>query len=70
MYSKAIRTNLQCVYSQVKYAITGLARFQFPHEATKPAIKAKHHSAHLKALEQTGATYNFDGSQTVSYCRD
>jgi hypothetical protein len=30
-------------------------------------MKARHASEHLKAREQAGATYNFDGSQTVSY---
>ena len=52
MYTKAIRKNVLCFYGQVKYALTGYMRFQFPHESTKPSVVTKFPgSAHLNALE-------------------
>ena len=63
MYTRAIRNDLLCAYSQAKSLCARFLRFQYPHDYMKPVIRTNFPGPqHIEALESAAAAQSVDAT--------
>jgi hypothetical protein len=67
MYTKAVRSSIECGYTIAKGLAAQVLPWQYAHEPLRPYIASKFPgAAHESSQEQSVPTQNYDGSCSVS----